>query len=131
MAARYDFTGAQRLEEGAAWSRVFTLASGDPRGPVADLTPRDLSSYTAASLVIRESPAGGAAGGREVLRLSLGDGLTLGGVAGTVTVGRTAAQMTSLGFVRGVWALELTDGSGAVIREIEGLVEYSRRVNRA
>lgn len=132
MAARYDFTGAQRLEEGADWVRVFTLAAGDPRGPVANLVPRNLTGYTAATLVIRESPAGGAAGGREVLRLTLGaGGIALGGAAGTVTITRTAAQMTGLGFTRGVYALELTDAIGKVTRELEGLVEYSRRVTRA
>lgn len=132
MAARYNFTGKQRLESGADWVRSFVLAQGDPNGPREDLEPRDLTGYLAALLVIRKQPRGNQAGGAEQLRISLATGeITLGGVTGVVSWTVTDTVITALDFDRGVYALELTDAAGIVTREFEGEVEYSRRVNRA
>lgn len=129
MAGLYDFTGRQRLEDGASWIRTFTLATGDPDGPISDLVPRDLTGFTAL-LVIRKSPKGNDAGSTEILRITDGDDITLGGAAGTVSWNVAAATMSGLDFQTGVYALELTSGGGDVTRELEGAVEYSRRVNR-
>ncbi len=129
MAAKYDFIGEQRLEDGASWVRTFTLATGDPDGPVSDLVPRDLTGFSAL-LVVRKSPRGNDAGAAEILRLTSGAEITLGGVAGTVSWVVSAAAMSGLDFQNGVYALELTSGD-IVTRELEGGVEYSRRINRA
>lgn len=130
MAARYDFVGPRlRIEEGANWQHTFTLQTGDPNGPVGDLVAVDLTNYTVIMKIRRWT--GNDMGAGAVL-LDVGASITLGGVAGTIVINVLPAATLDLDFDRGVYALELTDvdGGNIVTRELEGEVEYSRRINR-
>ncbi len=57
-------------------------------------------------------------------------GIALGGAAGTVAVRAEAAATAALDFKRGVYDLELVDGSGTVTRLIEGNVVVTPEVTR-
>lgn len=57
-------------------------------------------------------------------------GITLGGVAGTITLTMTAATTAALSFDRGVYDLEIAPVGGEPYRLLEGSVFLSREVTR-
>lgn len=123
------------IEQGATWEDVLAWATGDP------MTPVDLTGYTG-RMQIRPS--------RESAVVIAEIIPTLGGAAGTITCGLTAAQTEALDFegcpsgfipswtttdgrtastggLVAVYDLELTQGA-TVIRLVQGLVCLSRGV---
>ena len=57
-------------------------------------------------------------------------GITLGGVAGSITLLASAADTSAITVTQSVYDLELIAGNGAVTRLIEGLVLVVREVTR-
>ena len=94
-----------------------------------DLTtclPIDITGYSAA-MSIKQNGNGtydGYASTVPVLELTSasGGGITLGGVAGTITVAFTAEQLTATLWNRGVYTLILTDTTGKKIPFMNGFV---------
>ena len=113
-AARYDFTAENNgsaCEQNASFGPVLTWTdqAGDPV---------DLTHYTA-KLQVRA-----AAGADVVLELSTDNGkITLGGLAGTITLVLTPAQTAALTAGTYVYDLLVKDSSGVVTRLLEGEFE--------
>lgn len=115
-AASYNLT----IEQGAKFDRTFTWK--DSTGTVIDLT-----GYTA-RMPIKDLS------GNDIITLSTttdddGNGITLGGEAGTITLLIKTATTTAMDFTQGKYNLELTDGFGEVYRVMEGPIELSREVD--
>ena len=114
-AANYDLT----VEAGATWNLILTLKN--------DAVAVDLSNYTARMMVrpYASSP---------VLFISLTSaalgGITLGGVAGTITIDRTATQTATYKFASGVYDIEIQSAGGTVTRIMEGVFTVSPEVTR-
>lgn len=90
-----------RCDQGSTFQRVITVTqavSGDTYEPV------DLTGYSARMQIRKKF------GGTLLIELTDGDGLTLGGPAGTVTIDMTAAQTAEI-TRSGVYDLELVIGS--------------------
>lgn len=90
-----------RCDQGSTFQRVITVTqavSGDTYEPV------DLTGYSARMQIRKKF------GGTLLIELTDGDGLTLGGAAGTVTIDMTAAQTAEI-TRSGVYDLELVVGS--------------------
>lgn len=105
-----------RLVAGSAYSWTgtwysMTDSNGDPSSPV------NLTGYSARCQ--GRTAAGTTPASWDVDDDTLG-GVTLGGVAGTVTVELTAAQTDALAGSRGVWAILLTDPSGNPVEWLRG-----------
>lgn len=81
-AQRRDIT----LDRGAPYVETFTLYTDSTRA-----SPRNLTTFTAARMVI--IPISGTT---PAATLILGDGITLGGVAGTITITISDARTTGL-----------------------------------
>lgn len=94
-------------EQGATFTFEFTIDT--------DGTPWDLTSYTARMQVrpFVDSTT-------KIFDLTETDGIALGGVLGTVTVTRSAAQMTAAKTGRHVYDLELESSGGIVTKILEG-----------
>lgn len=119
-AGRYDLY----IEQGATYERVLTWkvpSVNDPRV----CSPKNLTGYTARAQIRATATSPDPA--LVDLTSTPAAGLTLGGVAGTITLVITAAQTEALGDVAtmGVWALELTAPDTSVVRLVEGTVEVS------
>ena len=63
------------------------------------------------------------------LTVALG-GITLGGVAGTITIDRSATQTSALKFTAGVYDLEIQSSTGEVTRVLQGDFIVSPEVTR-
>jgi hypothetical protein len=90
-----------RCDQGSTFQRIITVTqavSGDTYEPV------DLTGYSARMQIRKKF------GGTLLIELTDGDGLTLGGAAGTVTIDMTAAQTAEI-TRSGVYDLELVIGS--------------------
>lgn len=109
MAGKYDIV----IEQGATFSRVITWkdASG---------TPVDLTGYSA-RMEVRNSVASG----QPILALTSGQGITLGGTAGTITLSISAVDTAALDFSNARYDLELVQGSN-VKRLLKGTVTLDR-----
>lgn len=104
------------IEQGATFSKVLTLKDSSD-------TVINLTGYSSAEMDLRKN-----ADGSEVLTLTTGNSrITLGGVAGTVTLTISATDTASMSVDDGVYDLEITDASGVVTRLLEGT--YSVRPN--
>jgi len=110
-AGQYSFV----IEEGASFLRTVSWFTDD-----AGTVPQNLTGYTARMKVKAKD------GGSTILDSSAGDiTLTLGGTAGTVEIGITAAKTASLNPTAKdalFYDLELVDGSGFVTRLLKGSV---------
>ena len=124
------------IRQGETWSYVYThLAAG---------SPVDLTGYTA-RMSIRESFEGTNEAYLSTGADANGGTITLGGVAGTVTLAMTAAQsaalagdLSSILFVEPrkraerdvdfLYDLELVSGAGVVTRALEGCLRVQREV---
>lgn len=96
------------IEQGATLNKVITWKDGSDAAI-------NLTGYTAVAQfrpTIATAP---------VLTLSsVTTGITLGGVAGTITLQATATTTTALAAGEGVWELELTSSGGVVTRLLTG-----------
>ena len=105
------------LLEGTDFTLPLTWTSGG--------SPVDLTGYSAA-MQLRPSANDIAT---PLLSLTHTSGITLGGVAGTITIEITKAQNV-FGDSRMVYDLELTDSLGKVTRLIEGTVVSKAEVTK-
>jgi len=95
-------------------------------GYVVYRPPKNLTSYTA-RMQFRANVNATAI----LLELTESDGITLGGVEGTIDVVLTDAQTTAFPKNTAVWNIELVaPGPGDVTRFDEGTIEFSPDVNR-
>jgi hypothetical protein len=81
----------------------------------ADGVAVDLTGYTAAALTIKD-------GQDTVVALTLGDGITLGGTAGTITLSIDAEDTAEFAPATADYDLLLTSGSGVVTPLVAGIV---------
>src|SRR4051794_17894604 len=112
-AGHYNFT----IEQGADFYRLLTWK--DPSGNAYDLT-----GFSARMKIKTLS-------GKLILSLTnvlsvAGDGLTLGGTAGTVAITIGDATTAALTFSSAKYDLELVSPAGTVVRLIEGLVTLDK-----
>jgi hypothetical protein len=105
------------IEQGATFNMDFTIKTGT--------TPWDLTSYTAR---MQMRTAVGASS--TLLSLTNGNGITLGGAAGTVSVSVSAAATAAITAGRYVYDLEVQSAAGQVWRVIEGKATVSAEVTR-
>ena len=108
---------------GATLSLVFTwTTSPGPGAPVgSEPTPVNLTGWTAA-MQIRPYPLS------STLYYDASSNITLGGVAGTLSLSIPAATTEGFTWWRGVYDLLLTDPSGNVTRLLSGNVTVSAGV---
>ena len=108
------------ISQGATYAKVFTwIAYPTPDSPVGSVpTPVDLTGYTAA-MQIRAFPL--ATG----VLYDASPNLTLGGVAGTISLSIPAATTEGFTWWSGVYDLLLTNPSGNVTRFLSGSVTVS------
>lgn len=110
-AGTYNLT----IEQGVTLSRLMTWR--DSNNALVNLT-----GYTARAKV-KASYASSTA----LLTLTTENGgISLGGVAGTITLSATAATTASLDFFKGVWDLELISSGGLVTRLLQGTCTLSK-----
>lgn len=112
---KYSFT----LYQGATFSRILTWKD-------ANEDAINLTGYTA-RLQMRESVDADAP--FATLTTENG-GITLGGAAGTIMLGLSAADSEDIEALSGVYDLELVSAGGVVTRLLEGEVTISREVTR-
>jgi len=115
-AANYEIT----VEAGTTWQLVLTLY--DSSNALIDLT-----NYSA-RMMVRDSPTGNVTY-MSLTTVALG-GITLGGVAGTITIDRSATQTSALKFTAGVYDLEIQSSTGEVTRVLQGDFIVSPEVTR-
>lgn len=114
MAAKYKIT----IYQGESFSKVFTWKTGDPKNPV------NLTGYTARMQVRKKY-------GSATTLLSLtteNGGITLGGVAGTITLYISAMDTSAIDWTAGVYDLELVSAGGLVKRLLQGTIKVSPEV---
>lgn len=100
------------IEQGTTWSQPLTWEDSAH-------DPVDLSGYTAAMQI-----RGGYTDDDDtvVVELADGDGITLGGVAGTIDLALSAEATAAIGRGRYRYDVELTAGDGTVTRLVAGSV---------
>lgn len=113
MPGNYDIICLQ----GATFDTIFTYSVGG--------TPINLTGYTAAMQVRPSYPAA------PIISLTTGNGITLGGAAGTIRVQIAAGTTASYKAAQLLYDLELTSGSGVVIRLLQGRFTITSEVTRA
>lgn len=113
-AATYELT----IEQGTDFNLFFTWKD-------SDLVAIDITNYTAAMQVRLKKNSTGT-----ILSLISPTNITLGGVAGTVSVDLSATETGALSFKDAVYDLELTDASSKVTRILEGTVILSKQVTK-
>lgn len=109
----YDFI----IERGETFTRVITWKDENS-------TAINLTGYTA-RMQLRGSR------GEPSLALSLtteNSGISLGGIAGTITITISASQTASFESRSYVYDLELVAGSGAVTKLLKGVISIAREV---
>ena len=112
-AGEYDIT----IEQGADWELILTWNR--------DGEPVDLTDYTARMMARRRITDS-----YETLSITTDDAITLGGVAGTITILLKAAETSALRAGTNVYDLELVSPSGVVTRLIEGALWIDPEVTR-
>ena len=95
---------------------VTTVAAG---------TKKDLTNYTAAMDIRRKQSDSTA-----LAALTSGDGITLGGTAGTINIALTDVQTASITPGFGYWDLELIDSGGSNMQLVHGTCEFRPSVTR-
>lgn len=110
----YDIVATQ----GSNYS--VTLTYKDSNGAAVNLT-----GYTSRMQVRKVAPSPYA-----YLSLTSSSGITLGGVAGTVTINISAAALASIPAGSYVYDVELVSGSGAVVKPIAGSFSLTAEVTR-
>lgn len=106
------------IEQGATYNLVLTWK--------VDGTAVNLTNYTArlqARVDVEDTDT--------VLSMTTsGGGITLGGVLGTITLDRTAAQTAAIAAGTYIYDLEMVAGSGTVTRLVQGELVVSAEVTR-
>lgn len=115
-AGTYNIT----IEQGATFSRPMTYLD-------AARAPKDLTNYTARAKFRRGTHDGPVVIESEAPLSNLT--LTLGGLAGTITLSMTAAQTGALTVTSGVWDLEL-ETAGVVTRLLQGTFKVTPQATR-
>lgn len=110
-AARYDFT----IEQGATFKRIFTLLDENN-------DPIDVTSATAV-LKARKNLAGAA-----ILDLSVGNGITMGGTDGRITVELTDTETAALTIRQMIYDM-LVDFGTEKNRVIQGEIKLALEVS--
>jgi hypothetical protein len=108
-AARYLI----RIEQGATWKPVLTVRDTDLTGYSARMQIR--ATLDADTVLVE---------------LTTGDGITIDGPAGQITLLLDDTQTAALDWCVGVYDLELTDPDGNVTRLLKGPVEVDPEVTR-
>jgi hypothetical protein len=106
---------------------TFTVTDGAPGtytsgGTVTPVT--NLTGYTA-RMQVRDQQ-----NGAELLELTDGDGITLGGAAGTIALALDAAATEELEWTWGRYDLELVSGGGSVTRLLRGKATVDSETTR-
>ena len=112
-AGTHNFT----IEQGATFSRTLTWTDED--GAAIDLT-----GYSARMKVKyhrRDQTA--------LLELTNGDGITLGGAAGTIIITISAADTAAIDWTEAVYDLELVSGA-VVTRLLQGTITVDQEVTK-
>jgi hypothetical protein len=107
------------IVKGATFDPVFTWR--DENGTAINLT-----GYTAARFMAREVIDSAT----PFISLSIGSGITLGGAAGTITLNMSAAATGALTQDKGVFEIDVTDGSGKVTSLVIGDLLLYKKVAR-
>jgi hypothetical protein len=105
------------IEQGATYNLVLTWQVNG--------TAVNLTNYTArlqARVDVEDTET--------VLSMTTGAGITLGGVAGTITLDQTATQTALLAAGTYIYDLEMVAGSGTVTRLVQGELVVSAEVTR-
>lgn len=111
------------VQQGTTWRSVFTLYQGDTDGPVVNLT-----NWTA-KLEVKDGGQSGAYGPNAtapLLTLTNGNGITLGGTAGTITILQTATQTAAYDWAAGDYRLTLGPTGGDTDTYLYGSVKIER-----
>jgi hypothetical protein len=116
-AGTYCFT----IEQGATFNTQLTWFTDDTQETAVNLTGFTAKMQVRARLDDVTV----------LLELSTANGkITLGGVAGTILLHIDAADTALLTFEKGVYDLELTNGSGVVTRLLQGVINMQLEVTR-
>lgn len=108
------------IEQGTTFNPVLTYTDNSVP-PVAI----DLSGYTARMQIrLKQTDAA------FIEELTDGNGITLGGVAGTIALFISDTDTAAFTFTSAVYDLELIDGSGIVIRLLTGTITLSTETTR-
>lgn len=114
------------IEQGATFTQEFLWQNGTPGCPPTNLTPVDLTDYSAimqiratinSPVVLYEAS-------------TLIGNIVLGGVLGTITLTITATETAAFDWTRGVYNLNLESSGGIVTRLVQGAVAVSPEVTR-
>lgn len=115
MASSYNFT----IDQGSDWTAVLTWK--------INTVAVNLTSYTAR---MQMRAAHGALTTLASLTSAVGGGITLGGVAGTITLTLNAVATAALPPGDHVYDLELVSSTGVVTRLLEGRLTVTQEVTR-
>lgn len=114
MSGHYDLT----VEQGATFTVTLTWT--------VDGSPVDLTGYDARAQVRSMVTSAST-----LVDLTVGDGITLGGAAGTIALAISATDTAALPApFAGVWDLEVESGAGVVTRLLAGAVTVTPEVTR-
>lgn len=107
------------IKQGETFNEVLYYSSGNPASPV------NLTGYTA-KLQIRHREGSKA----NLITLTSGSGITLGGATGSITLYISAATTSTISTSdnRAIYDLKITSGSGVVTRIFQGKVYISTQV---
>lgn len=114
----FDLTGDNAIEQGATWSRVITWKDN------ADVLINN-TGYSARMKIKRDPNSL-----TDILSLTSGTGITLGGAAGTITITITDAQTAAIDAGNYFYDLEMVSGGGLVIRLLKGKVHVSAEITK-
>ena len=108
------------IEQGATFKHTLTLKDSN-----SDLI--NLTGYPSAEMDLRKNQDDSST----VTTLTTGNsGITLGGSAGTIVLEISATDTANLSVGDGVYDLELTDSTGAILRILEGTYSIRGNVSR-
>lgn len=110
----YDIT----IYQGANFNEIFTWR--DENNALVNLT-----GFSARMMARATADAP-----NTFISLASGNGITLGGAAGTISLSMSAAQTAVLNPMVGVYDLEIVDGAGQVSRLLQGSIFVSAEVTR-
>jgi hypothetical protein len=111
------------VEKGSTFNVLFTWSTKDINNIK---TPVNLTGWTARSQM-RESHDATTA----VVSLTTENtGLVLGGAAGTIQLKIAPTASSAISIDKGVWDIELVDGTGNVTRLLEGSVTFKPEVTK-
>jgi hypothetical protein len=113
MAGKLDIL----IEQGVDWKLELAYETGSPSTAV------DLTGYTARFQVATRHSAT-----TPLVQLTQSNGITLGGVAGTIVIQLNQTQTNALPAQKAVWDLVLVSPSGQDIRLLEGAATITPEV---